>query len=172
MVGSWHHRRVVGTRPLVAGIVGWLAGAGASVAVGLLALSAVGADLIGDGTQPFAVEGVTQLDQATSTSVPDHPRPSATGSPPSTTASGDQPKQWRLDSAGGYVVARCRAGEAHLVYWSPAPGFRADDIERGPARTARVTFKGEGAEVKMRVACANGEPRADVEQESDDDDHT
>jgi hypothetical protein len=80
--------------------------------------------------------------------------------------------QRRLNSIGGYAVAECRNGLAYLVYWSPAPGYQTREAERGPARTAEVKFDGRDKEVKMRITCtAAGEPRAHIEQESEEDDH-
>jgi hypothetical protein len=169
---------VVGARPLAAGIAGWIAGALASVAVGLLALSSVGADLTGSGDLPFTVDP-SQIDAGAEAPVTTEPSVSAgpgrtvNATSPTHPSTGPPGRQRRLDSAGGYVVARCRSGQVYLVYWSPATGFRADDVERGPARQARVTFKGAGLEVKMKVDCAGGgDPRADIEQEAEDSDHS
>ena len=38
-----------------------------------------------------------------------------------------------LSSPGGTVVADCRPGGAYLVSWSPAPGYEAGTVRRGPA---------------------------------------
>ena len=167
---------MVGVRPLAAAIAGWIAGAAVSVTVGLLALSSVGADLTGSGGQPLALDTAPRVDpgDAPPTAEPSastEPERTSSATPPVTGSAGQLGRQRRLDSAGGYVVARCRSGDAYLVYWSPATGYRAKDVERGPRQVARITFKGADVEIKMRVECADGEPRADVEQEAEDDDH-
>src|SRR5439155_12282407 len=45
-----------------------------------------------------------------------------------------------LTSTGGTVVARCVDGGAYLVSWSPAQGYRAEEVRRGRAAVARVSF--------------------------------
>lgn len=161
-------------RPLVAGVVGWVAGAAASVTVGLLALSQVGANLSLDGGN--RVVPVEPLAQVASPQTP-APPPAGTSStpvPPSSRATGtssptatDRPAQ-RLDSPGGYVVAQCRSGGAYLVYWSPAQGYHVDGVVRGPAATVKVTFEGRGREVRMIVTCGPDGPRATVDTEVED----
>ena len=65
-----------------------------------------------------------------------------------------------LSSPGGTVVADCRPGGAYLVSWSPAPGYEADDVFRGPAATARVSFNTTVSSVTMLVSCPAGAPTA------------
>src|SRR4029077_15570713 len=68
----------------------------------------------------------------------------------------------RLSSLGGDVVARCEAAGAYLAYWSPAQGFRTDDVKRGPAPVATLTFEGPNIEVTLKVPCAGGVPQLEV----------
>jgi hypothetical protein len=65
-----------------------------------------------------------------------------------------------LESADGSVLADCQPAGAYLLYWSPAPGFHADDQFRGPATVASVTFRGSGNSVVVHVSCQAGTPVA------------
>jgi serine/threonine-protein kinase len=65
-----------------------------------------------------------------------------------------------LTSPGGEVVAACQATGAYLVSWSPLQGYEADDVSRGPAATARVTFSAGKSRVTMTVRCSAGVPSA------------
>jgi len=73
-------------------------------------------------------------------------------------ATAGPPRQ--LASAGGTVVARCTGTSAYLVSWSPAPGYQADDVRRGPARTVFATFTTTGQpRVVLAVRCVAGIPQ-------------
>jgi hypothetical protein len=65
-------------------------------------------------------------------------------------------------SRGGTVAARCDGDQAYLVYWTPAQGYHTDDINRGPARMASVTFEGRGPEVRIVITCAGSVPKSDI----------
>jgi len=65
-----------------------------------------------------------------------------------------------LDSPAGTVVASCEQGAAYLVSWSPAQGYGSDQILRGPAAVAKVTFDAGGAAMTMAVNCHGGTPTA------------
>jgi len=65
-----------------------------------------------------------------------------------------------LQSPDGSVTAECQPAGAYLLYWSPDQGFQVDDVVRGPAATARVTFERLGTGVVMRVSCQGGKPVA------------
>jgi hypothetical protein len=52
----------------------------------------------------------------------------------------------------------------YLTSWSPATGYRVEDVARGPAPSAEVWFDGP-YEVHITVTCQNGLPFAEVEQE-------
>jgi hypothetical protein len=72
-----------------------------------------------------------------------------------------------LVSGDGSVTATCRSGAAYLLYWKPDPGYRADDVNRGPAAVARVLFSGPGHSVLMRVSCSRSTPVAHMYRASD-----
>jgi hypothetical protein len=91
-----------------------------------------------------------------------------TSSPPAGGQSSSPPavSQTRtLASRGGTVVARCTAGKVYLTSWSPATGYRVEDVVRGPALVTGVWFEGP-YEVHMRLTCEGGVPFAEVVQEA------
>jgi hypothetical protein len=63
-----------------------------------------------------------------------------------------------LTSVGGTLVAQCRPSGTFLVSWSPAPGYEAGAVARGPASTAQVAFNSAGNTVTMTVSCSTGVP--------------
>jgi hypothetical protein len=63
-----------------------------------------------------------------------------------------------LTSPDGSAEAVCQAGGAYLSYWSPQPGFEIDDVVRGPAAVASVTFQGTSGGIDMNVSCHGGVP--------------
>ncbi|GAA2854097.1 hypothetical protein GCM10010517_12100 [Streptosporangium fragile] len=86
--------------------------------------------------------------------------PSATATSPVPTAAASPPGKSRaIGTPGGSLIARCENGLVTLRSWSPAQGFQADDVERGPGQRARVEFEAEETEVKVEVRCsADGTP--------------
>ena len=65
-----------------------------------------------------------------------------------------------LRTEGGSVTARCAAGRARLVAWSPRQGFEAEDARRGPAREASLKFESDDAEYEVTVTCGPDGPTA------------
>jgi hypothetical protein len=138
-----------------------VAGAATAVAVGLFALSAI-------NLQPASQGGLPQIPAVSAGTAEPSPSP-ATSSPPGPSATppssaGAAASVDRvLTSAGGSVIARCLASGAYLVSWTPAQGYKAEDVRRGPAGTARLKFEyHDGGEYVMSVQCANGIPQAVV----------
>jgi hypothetical protein len=84
------------------------------------------------------------------------PAPAPSAQPIATAA----PTSTVLTSPGGTAVAECRTAGAYLVSWSPATGYEAGAVSRGPAATARVTFDSDANSVTMRVSCPAGAPTA------------
>jgi hypothetical protein len=173
--------RMIATRSVVASVGAWTVGAGIALAVSLLALSMVSTGLTTEPVQPVTRDVGASANQPTPTPSP-LPSGFAAADPPtapvtapsraaSATPKGATPgdvaaNQRSLSSVGGTVVANCRTGGAYLVYWSPAPGYRVDDVSRGPAEPARLQFEGQGLEVKVSVSCVTGTPQATVRQEA------
>ncbi len=109
-----------------------------------------------DGTKPKP---------STSSSV----RPSPTPSPSTSTTSAPRPTAVvrTLASKGGSVVAACLSGQVTLRSWSPAVGYRVDEVDAGPGREVEIRFVSTAAEVKMQVQCVSGVPTAQTEYDSD-----
>lgn len=77
-----------------------------------------------------------------------------------------------LASKGGSVVAACLSGDVALRSWSPAVGYRVDEVAAGPDHDVEIRFVSSSAEVKMQVRCISGVPAAQTEYDADSgDDH-
>jgi len=63
-----------------------------------------------------------------------------------------------LTSPDGSTEATCMSGGAYLSYWSPQPGFEVDDVMRGPAAVASVSFRDVSGGIEIRVSCDSGVP--------------
>jgi hypothetical protein len=73
-----------------------------------------------------------------------------------------------FSSPGGTVVAHCDSGgNAFIVAWSPAQGFNVNEVDRGPAATTKVDFRGNGLRVRVTIQCAGTVPSAVISQEQD-----
>jgi hypothetical protein len=142
------------TRSLAA-IGGWLLAAAAATAVGLLATGAIGTGITGTSTAPLSEQQVARaLARGTPAPAPSpQPTPTARATP-----AGEVTRV--LDTPGGTVIARCRAGQATLISWSPAQGYDSEHIRPGPAPTASLTFDGPDTATRVRVTCPAGIPTA------------
>jgi hypothetical protein len=146
---------------VVAGVAAWTVGAAAAIGVGMLALSLVGSGLTDTGAAAGANVVVNQPDPLVATPPTSAPSPAVGPTASVSPSTGTR----TIPSAGGTVVARCGDGGAYLVVWSPAPGYRTDDVLRGPAATVRVAFEGNGREVKIAVTCVGGTPQPAIHDE-------
>ncbi|MGH3683123.1 MAG: hypothetical protein ACRDT2_23085 [Natronosporangium sp.] len=64
-----------------------------------------------------------------------------------------------LRSQAAQLVARCDGADAYLEAWSPNPGYRVDDVVRGPAPEALLWVESDSFEdVQVLVRCEGGEP--------------
>ncbi len=63
-----------------------------------------------------------------------------------------------LNSPDGGAEAACQSGGAYLLYWTPEPGFEADQVKRGPAAVASLEFLGASSGILMQVSCSAGVP--------------
>ena len=141
------------TRSLLA-IGGWLLAAAAATAVGLAATGAIGTNITAATATPLSQQ---QVDRALARTSPAPARQPATTQP---TAPGGITRA--LDTRGGTIIARCRAGQATLISWSPVQGYDSEKIHPGPAPTAAITFEAEHTEIRVRVDCPAGIPTAHI----------
>ncbi len=163
------------------GLGAWLLGAVTATTGSMIAVHELAHGLLVSQTQQLGA-GTTAvgLVAGSASPSPSPAAPSATASSnrrpvkrhtvrPSASSDAPTPAGTLLESGEGSVMADCVAGGAYLLYWSPNQGFWADDVARGPAGTASVTFRGPGAGVIMRVSCPAGVPVAHLYQLPGDD---
>jgi hypothetical protein len=151
-------------RRILLAFAGWAAAACVATGVGVAAVSLLGEGISDSAARPLSSADVRRaLDRSPEASEPpagtSTTAPSPAASPPSTAP----PAAGRtrvLNTAGGTVVARCAGGQATLMSWSPAQGFRGEEDERGPAPVASVRFESSGTEIRIAVDCASGVPQA------------
>jgi hypothetical protein len=164
---------VIRPRAAALSVAAWVLGAATSIGVGLLALALVGEDLRGDASRPLTADAAAVVADPTPSAHP--PATTTTAASPTSpgaaaTVAGALGDDRRLTSAGGDVVARCTTAGAYLVYWTPAQGFRTDDVQRGPAPVSTLTFEATSAEIKLKITCVGGTPQLEVATDGHGDD--
>lgn len=137
-------------------IIAWLAGAVTASAVGLFALSSIDFGLADHPTSQPLGSPVEASPEASS--EPTQPLVESTTPVVKTV-------ERTIFSKGGTVVARCSPSGAYLVSWSPAQGFHAEDVRRGPAGSARVAFESTARKYLITVRCVEGVPRGIVSRD-------
>ena len=174
-------------RRILFGVAAWLLGAATATAGSLLAVSLLGQGITGASGPLLTQDAVnralaSEASEPSAAADPSDDRPSASPSeepaaatttatpsptgvpaPPSpspSSANGSAPVGTVLTSRGGDVVASCLAAGTYLDSWSPSQGYEVDDVNRGPAGTARVTFESDAGSVTMVVSCSAGVPSA------------
>ncbi|HEY4851898.1 MAG TPA: hypothetical protein VII22_13945 [Streptosporangiaceae bacterium] len=168
-------------------VAAWLLGAGAATGGSLVAVSLLGQSLAAPPTQQLTVGAVNRAlasdsKQPAAAPTPGSSRgpghgkarataaasPSASAAAPSTApaspsaAPGAAAGGTLLTSSGGSVVAACGSSGAYLISWSPQQGYLAEDVIRGPAPSARVTFLAGQSGVTMSVSCNASTPAATI----------
>lgn len=86
------------------------------------------------------------------------PSQSTTSAAPARNPAAASPVQRTLSGDAGSVVAQCQGSAVYLVTWSPAQGYQAELLQRGPAHLATLVFTGFGHHVAIRVGCSGGAP--------------
>jgi hypothetical protein len=151
----------------------WLLGAVTATTGSLVAVSALAHGLLSPQTQLVSGTPAGMDLDAGSSASPTAPGPSPSpsaatlqpSSGPSTMAGGairPTAPPTLLTSADGSVLASCQSAGAYLANWIPDQGFTADDVTRGPAAVASVTFSNTAGGIVMRVSCSSGTPAAHV----------
>ncbi len=143
----------------------WLAGAATSVVIGLVALSLIGNGFADGPLQPLTPAAATPMSSGTTASddpftathtITPAPKDASVSAPPASTGNTSAATDRSVSSGGGTAVFRCQPGGAYLVAWSPGPGFEADDLVRGPASAARITFEGRQSTYEIVARCSEG----------------
>jgi hypothetical protein len=168
----------VSSRFLV-GLGAWLLGVGIATTGSMIAVHELAHGLLVSQAQQLGAGGTPAGLTVGSASPSPTASPSATAStrrhlkrriaPPSPGL--DPPTQAGtfLDAGDGSVIATCESGGAYLLSWIPNQGYWAEDVGRGPAAIAKVTFRGQGGGVLVSVFCSAGSPVAHVTQLSSHD---
>jgi len=138
---------------LVAGVAAWAAALGAALVVGLTAVGAIGAGLLGPGQQPLTP---AEVDARLASAEPAAPVDTPAAVPPADPVATPEV----IATAGGTVLARCTGGTPEVVSAVPAQGFRVqtEDDDGGP----RIRFRSGGTRFEVNLRCADGRPVADV----------
>jgi len=163
---------------LLIGASAWLLGAVAATGGSMFAVNDLAHGLLGQGTEQLSPRAVhddlagyagaaktprpsqsVRIARAASIHKP-HPRRTKMTPAPTPTKTGQSGTL--LVSKAGSVMATCQSGLAYLLYWSPDQGYQADDVRRGPAAQASLTFETLSTEVNMQVTCHAGVPVAQV----------
>jgi hypothetical protein len=130
----------------------WFAVAAAATAAGVAAIDVLENGITGSEVRPLDGDAVRRaLSHATATSVP---APGPSTPPPSGAVTRN------LAAGGGTVTARCVGERATLLAWTPAQGFRAEEVSRGPAPAASLKLTSGSDEYEVTVTCASGVPVA------------
>jgi hypothetical protein len=144
----------------------WVLGAAIATTGSIIAVNELAHGLLSQPAQQLV--GKTARADDTPSAHPSSPAasalPAVTGTPSPVTSATAPPAaaETFLTSADGSVMASCLPGGAYLQFWSPDQGFQADDVARGPATVATVTFEGSTGSLIMRVSCSSGAPTAQV----------
>ena len=139
---------------LVAGVAAWAAAVGAALVVGLTAVGAIGAGLLGPAQQPLTP---AEVDARLASADPATPAPE-TAAPAASVGPSAAPEV--IATAGGTVLARCTGDRPEVVSATPAQGFRVqtEDDDGGP----RVRFRAGRTRIEVNLTCADGRPVAAV----------
>jgi hypothetical protein len=154
-------RFAIGGRAIPVGL--WAAAAVAVTAIATFAITAA----FGSGGPTMTPEQVAQaLSTGPTTTGPGR---TATAAPTATTNT-DLPADAEVfQTTPGTVAVTCDGSSAALVSWSPNPGYRVDDVVRGPAAKASVWFESDVADDVLIVAeCHDGAPSVTEHPEFDD----
>ncbi len=138
---------------------GWLAAVAVATLIGTAAIRLVGDSITGT---PGGVLSEEEVERALAAPPPSGGAATAPASPGATSPAGARRS---FATAGGSVVAECVPGGVFLVSWSPAPGHRVVEVDRGPDDDAEIEFTGPGGPSELRLRCVGGQP---VEEPDDD----
>ncbi|SIN24394.1 serine/threonine-protein kinase [Micromonospora cremea] len=95
------------------------------------------------------------------------PSPAATTSGPTPTAAAPTPTPQAgvpVDARGGTVTVRCLGALAEVLAVTPAPGYRAEAYDPGPAKRIEVALTSGEHRSEIRLHCANGRPMPKVKE--------
>lgn len=133
----------------------WVVAAVAAIGVTTAAVTVANAS---GGRDDVLSQDEVSRQLADQTGPPPATTPPATGGPATPDPSGDGVSR-TLRSQAAQLVARCDGAAAYLEAWSPNPGYRVDEVVRGPASQALLWVESDSFEdVQLLVQCEGGEP--------------
>ncbi|MFD6567330.1 protein kinase [Micromonospora profundi] len=86
------------------------------------------------------------------------PAPTGAASPP--TSSSGVP----VEARGGTVTVRCVGKLVEVLAVTPAPDYRAETYDPGPAKQVRIGLESTGNRSEIRAHCPNGRPKSMVKE--------
>ncbi|MGW3887456.1 serine/threonine-protein kinase [Micromonospora chokoriensis] len=127
--------------------------------------------LVVDDTGPAVVPPARTGAPATRSGPPAAPSPSASSPAPSPTvsptAAAPTPTPGggtSVDARGGTVTFRCVGKSVEVLAVTPAPGFRAEAYDPGPAKQIQADLTSSEHRSEIRLNCPNGSPRSKVKE--------
>ncbi|MGA4728810.1 serine/threonine-protein kinase [Micromonospora taraxaci] len=127
--------------------------------------------LVVDDTGPAVVPPARTGAPATRSGAPAGPSPSASSPAPSPTviptAAAPTPTPGvgtSVEARGGTVTFRCVGKSVEVLAVTPAPGFRAEAYDPGPAKQIQVDLASLEHRSEIRLNCPNGRPRSKVKE--------
>ncbi|MGW4678927.1 serine/threonine-protein kinase [Micromonospora taraxaci] len=127
--------------------------------------------LVVDDTGPAIVPPARTGAPATRSGAPAGPSPSASSPAPSPTviptAAAPTPTPGvgtSVEARGGTVTFRCVGKSVEVLAVTPAPGFRAEAYDPGPAKQIQVDLASLEHRSEIRLNCPNGRPRSKVKE--------
>ncbi|MEU7654768.1 serine/threonine-protein kinase [Micromonospora taraxaci] len=127
--------------------------------------------LVVDDTGPAVVPPARTGAPATRSGPPTGPSPSASSPAPSPTvsptAAAPTPTPGvgtSVDARGGTVTFRCVGKSVEVLAVTPAPGFRAEAYDPGPAKQIQVDLASLEHRSEIRLNCPNGHPNSKVKE--------
>lgn len=138
-------------------VLGWVAAAGAAVAVGVFAVTSVGATIRDRGpTVNEAIREAQINDQTEGVSVVPTDEPA---------------ERVSFEQPFGTFTVECRGAVASTVDVVAAAGWRVASYDQGPDDDVDATFRAPGRAAEIEVYCARGAPVvAEVEWQNASDD--
>jgi hypothetical protein len=77
-------------------------------------------------------------------------------------------EQQRLSLPAAVITARCDAGMASLVTWAPNPGYRVDEVVRGPGKEASIYLESDRFDDVRYILSCTPQLHYVTQQEFDD----
>ena len=138
---------------LVAGVAAWAAALGAALVVGLTAVGAIGAGLLGPGRGPLTP---AEVDARLASAALARRRSPAVRSPPARRSA----RPDVIATAGGTVWPTAPV-TAEVLAATPARWFRVrtEDDDGGP----RIRFRSGDTRFEVNLRCADGRPVRDIQ---------